>query len=205
MNAVLPVAPFPPLHWWKLAAEGAVVDGAELFVKQSERSRMRLASIRGATTMVWNVAQSGVPLRTGGMRLSDHAPARTRWRMLETDYGSAPFFEHIAPELEALFLDPPATLGELAAWSWRWVSDWTGWRVPDVVDGMVWDAERAAAGRDLRDRHALRGRGWQFAEYPQVFSPSTGFVARCSVLDALMHLGPELGGRLDALVGLQTG
>ena len=201
MTGVLPVAPFPPLHWWRLAAAGAVVDGGEPFVKQSERSRLRLAGARGATSMPWDVVHSGGTGSTAGMRLSDHTPPRVRWRMLVTDYGTAPFFEHIAPELEPIFRSPPDTLGELARWSWDWVCEWTGWAVPAVTDAALpWDAERAAAGLDLRERQALRGKGWHFAPYPQVFSPATGFVERCSVLDALMHLGPDLGGQLDALV-----
>ncbi len=181
------------------------MDGAEAFVKQSERSRLRLASAGGPTTMAWNVEHAGGNRPTDEMPLSLHTPPRVRWRMLETDYGTAPFFEHIAPELEPIFLHPPATLGELARWSWEWVSEWTGWSVPPVTEAPAWDAERAAAGWDLRDRQALRGRGWHFEAYPQVFAPATGFIARCSVLDALMHLGPELGGRLEELVRSEHG
>ena len=199
-EGVLPIAPFPPLHWWRLAESGAVVDGAERFVKQSERTRLRLGGARGAVTMALDVVHPGDGTPMHAVLLSDHTPARVRWRTLCTDYGSAPFFEHIAPELESLFCNPPDRLLDFAVRSWEWVADWTGWKVPDVrLGGVEWDAQRAADALDLRDRATLKGAGWRFAEYPQVFAPQRGFVSRCSVLDALMHLGPDLSRQLGAL------
>lgn len=205
MTGVLPIAPFPPLHWWRLAAEGAVVDGGERFVKQSERTRLRLAGARGAVTMPWDVVHAGEATPMSEVRLSDHTPARVRWRTLCTDYGSAPFFEHIAPELEEMFLYPPERLIDFAKQSWDWVAEWTGWPVPELAASVEWDADRASAGKDLRERQTLKGAKWRFEAYPQVFAPECGFIERCSVLDALMHLGPELGSRLEELVALDSG
>ena len=202
---VLPIAPFPPLHWWQLAAEGAVVVGGERFVKQSERTRLRLSGARGAVTLPWDVVHAGETTPMAEVRLSDHTPARVRWRTLCTNYGSAPFFEHIAPELEPMFLNPPERLIDFAQQSWEWVAEWTGWKVPELAEAVEWDAQRAAEGRDLRERRALKGAGWRFEAYPQVFTPECGFIERCSVLDALMHLGPELGARLGELVARTSG
>ena len=181
------------------------MDGGERFVKQSERTRLRLSGARGAVTMPWDVMHAGESTPMIEVRLSDHTPARVRWRTLCTDYGSAPFFEHIAPELEPIFLNPPERLIDLAQRSWAWVADWTGWKVPELASNVEWDAERASAGRDLRERRTMKGSGWRFAAYPQVFAPERGFIERCSVLDALMHLGPELGSRLEELAALDSG
>ena len=201
MTGALPIAPFPPLHWWRMAAEGAAVDGAERFVKQSERTRLRLAGAQGAVTLPWNVVHPAEGTAMAAVCLSDHTPARVRWKRVCTDYGSAPFFEHIAPELEPLFLAPPTRLVDLAERSWEWVADWTGWAVPRIAwEGIPWDVDQTASGLDLRHRATLRGTGWKFSPYPQVFGPERGFVDRCSVIDALMHLGPELGEQLNRLV-----
>lgn len=199
VTGVLPLAPFPPLHWWWLAQQGALVDVNESFVKQTERTRMRLANARGAILLPWDIVHGASTMADA--HFSDHTPFATRWKRICTDYGAAPYFEHIAPELEDLFLHPPSRLVEFAEASWSWVAEWTGWKVPKLAtEPVAWDAFKANPSWDLRERKALRGIGWTFHPYAQVFSPENGFVERCSVLDALMHLGPELGGKLLDLV-----
>jgi hypothetical protein len=150
--------------------------------------------------MPWDVVHGEGIGAMRDVKLSEHTPSRIRWRSLCTNYGAAPFFEHIAPELEDLFMRPPVFLLDLSIQSWEWVAEWTGWEVPKLADGACpWDQKRSDAGQDLRERRTFRGEHWKFDVYPQVFSPERGFIERCSVLDALMHLGPELGGKLHHL------
>ena len=134
--------------------------------------------------------------------MSSHIPARQVWGAIQTMYGRAPYFEHFAPELKQLIyqLGAEPLLMDFCLSSWAWVQQWTGWELPAQGDAFVPEKEVIAPVWDLRGKATLAGEGWEWTPYTQVFSDRNPFVPACSVLDALMVWGPELGSSLDQWV-----
>jgi hypothetical protein len=136
--------------------------------------------------------------------LSDHQSPIQAWRSLKTAYSGSPFFEFFEDELRALWMDYLPKKGEqtksLQAWcaaSIHWVCATCGWTVPPSPDSAL---SMGAGAHDLRYKKALRGDGWSFQRYTQVFEHQHGFIPGCTVLDALFVLGPqELAHRLEDL------
>lgn len=161
---------------------------------------MLIAGPQGGQWLTLSVAHAPHPhTPTSAIQLSPHIPGRRIWRALQTCYGGAPYFDHLAPELEPLVmgLDAGGCLEDFCIRGWIWVQAWTGWVLPSAAPGYV-EPRKGVAGdfQDLRTQSSLLGKDWVFAPYVQVFSDRVPFVAGCSVLDALMVWGPEAGGRL---------
>ncbi len=134
--------------------------------------------------------------------MSSHIPARQVWGAIQTMYGKAPYFEHYAPELKPLIfhLETEPLLQDFCRKSWTWVQEWTGWALPAATEGFVRPEEVNPTGWDLRDKANLAGAGWEWTPYTQVFSDRTAFIPACSVLDALLVWGPEVGTQLPAWI-----
>ena len=195
MTAVLPMTPFPPMHWWHLATngDGFVYEPAEDFRRQTMRNRMVISGPQGKTILSFpvqsNAEQITLPL------LSAHISPSHSFRTLQSAYGGAPFFEHFEDELRTMWLkylpNHGAEVKPLKAFNAatiEWVAELCRWTViPDSIEVP----EFSASSKDLRDKHRLAGRGWNFSRYTQIFEGSNGFVPGCSILDALMTLGPS--------------
>lgn len=196
MTAVLPLTPFPPLHWWHLAADshgdGFVYEPAEGFRRQTMRNRMVISGPQGKTILSFpvqsNEDQGASPL------LSAHVSPIHSFRTLQSSYGGAPFFEHFEEELRAMWLqylpDNAADIKSLRAFNKAtivWVANLCQWPMipePKTVPKF------SPSMRDLRDKRKLAGQGWDFKRYTQIFEAINGFIPGCSILDALMTLGP---------------
>lgn len=201
MTGILPLCPFPPLHWWALARQGAPIDSGATFQKQSLQNRMVIAGPQGRQLVTFPVRRP----KTGSQwLLSDHLPPMQSWRSLKTAYGGSPFFAFFEDELHALWMQYLPKNDEhaktLHAWceaSIHWVCSTCGWPMPkayDAAPGM------GAVSNDLRFKKAMSGDGWFFQRYTQVFEQQHGFIPGCTVLDALFLLGPqELSHRLHDL------
>lgn len=130
------------------------------------------------------------------------------WRSLKTAYSGSPFFEFFEDELHTLWMDHLPKKGEhtksLKAWcvaSVQWVCATCGWTVPPSPDTVP---PMGTVAHDLRYKKVLRGDGWSFQRYTQVFEQQHGFIPGCTVLDALFVLGPqELAQRLEDLASPQ--
>lgn len=207
MTAVIPLAPFPPLHWWALALDGAALDIDSPFQKQTYRNRIKIAGPQGEQRITFatqnRTTESANPL------LSAHQKPQHSWRSLQTAYGNSPFFEHFADELNALWLGylphQPEETKQLSDWCWasiEWVAETCNWPLPSHAKSTP-DFQDSAL--DLREKRRLSGHGWTFHRYPQIFESKLGFIPGCSVLDAFFVLGPhELSRSLNELVSLEN-
>ena len=111
------------------------------------------------------------------------------WRAIRTAYGATPFFDELAPELEALFLDGPQSLGAWNQAALAWASDWLEVAVPSQVTGSI---EAVPDHKENMEHWTLawarNHRGWAHIwsdrglEIPY---------ARLSCLDAVLHCGRE--------------
>ena len=177
----LPTSYLAPVSWYRAlaAADSAVVDQHEHYVKQTWRNRCRIAMPDGPQDLVLPVqaASSHVPIRD--IRLSDHGNWRHHhWSALRTAYGKSPFFEYYADDFAPFYLerrydfllDFNLALHEL---------------VCELIDLNV----------PLARSEQYTGAQFPVAEelrpYYQVFAQRLGFLPDLSILDLLFNMGPE--------------
>ena len=206
MTAVLPLCPFPSLHWWALARRGAAFDPHESYQKQTMRNRIRIAGPQGPQIITFAVQHS--PDSKSWPQLSSHISPKNSWKAIRTAYGNSPFFEHFEEELEALWEQglPYSESDEkhLQAWAWKtiqWTQKTCGWTFENQVCSE--SPSFGSCSIDLREKAQLEGVGWNFVRYPQLFESQFSFIPGCSILDGLFIIGPsELNRQLDQLTGL---
>lgn len=185
----------PVSHYARMLAHGSVaLEAHEHYVKRSYRNRVRLLTANGPMTLSIPLARgknSQQPIKEVAIAYTEDWAAQ-HWRTIVSAYGRAPFFEHYAEELEALYRAPVPLL-----WDWnRRLMDWAlGALQLDVGVAETTAYERTTeAYRD--GRHVIlpnrptRLPGWQPQAYPQVFEDRYGYVEDLSVLDLVLCCGP---------------
>ena len=177
----LPLLPFPPLLWWRAAADPvALLDRDALFVKQSPRNRISLVNANGLQRFTVPVHRlSGVKTSQFEVKLVDDGWTRRLLQTLRTCYGSAPYFDHYFESLEAFVMQPWDQLGSFNEASIAWCAEQLGLAAPAIAASLGGQSD------------AFGGAVWDEPQYIRVFSDRSAFVEGASVLDALFHLGPE--------------
>lgn len=196
---ILPSAYLAPVQYYArlYAADGAVEDRGERYVKQTYRNRCYIATPQGPQALIIPVERDGAshsPMRD--VRLSDHGEWRRLHRTaLVTAYESTPYFEYYADDILPLYerdfhylvdfndafrnvvlnlleLERPITVSEephLAA-------------QPGDFDQRPLSSPKPTAGKDPQFRAV---------PYYQVFADRAGFLPNLSIADLLFHMGPE--------------
>lgn len=223
--AVRPPEYFPRLAYCALffAADRFVVADTFPYSRQSYQNRTRVRTPRhGDRAWQW----LSVPLGAGALGRPIHAvqiDAGTDWarrhrKALQFNYGSAPFFEHYAPEVDDLLARPWPSLGDLTAatvmWAHRKLGAPSGLTLASSLPGSpatVPDVLRAARAQSLvtlgesaqRDAAHAEAAGLALGVLPFEEVPRRqnfeGFEPGMSVLDLLFNHGPK------AAVVLRTG
>ena len=188
-TGLLPAATFPPLAWFHRAQRSGVeVCVHEHYVKQSLRNRVALVGPEGPFDLSLPVHRRGASTRNiRDVLFTDRVEPKAFLRVLQTNCGRAPFFDHLLPEVEAWaheHLVPGAPLLEASLASTRWACHWLGMAHPPVT-------QRYHEHVPHDHRHKSAWRGLATPTYPQVFEDRLGFVAGRSILDVLFHVGPE--------------
>lgn len=190
----------PSIRYMRLLASYPVVvlDQQEHYQKGSYRNRAHIAGANGLLRL-------SIPLRKGKHQQMpireveiayDEDWQRLHWQTLQSAYGKAPFFEHYAPELEPLFLQPLPFL-----------FDWNLQCLKLLIDLLGLDADLQTSSQyytalpegwtDARNHihpkaHRQEGPPQDAAPtYMQVFQDKNGFIPDLSVLDLLFCLGPQ--------------
>ena len=185
----LPLCPFPPLVWWGAAREGSfTLDVHEHYQKRSFRNRYWIMTSNGPECCSVPVERRGGTPRPQDQTLRVTGDAdRKAWQAIRSAYGRSPFFEEMAPELESLFLEGSASLGEWNRATLRWASGWLDIPVPNdasppwqPMDATV-GQEGDGLGESLSPRWA---HIWKGRHHDIPFE-------KLGILDALLHLGPE--------------
>ena len=187
---LLPAATFPPLMWFHLAQkERATVCVHENFVKQSLRNRVALVNTQGPIDVSLPVHRRGAATRSvKDIVFTDAVSHGMLLKVLRTNCGRAPFFDHYFPDIEVWaedHLNPGSSWLEAALASTAWVCEMMGMSHPSVStqfeQGDAWDDWRVKS----------RWKSVASERYSQVFEDRLGFVGGRSILDVLFHLGPE--------------
>lgn len=192
----------PPLSFfarWQ-RADLLVVGDTFAYSRRTLCNRARIQTPEGLLwlTVPVEAGQTGQPIRE--VTLARHATdARLTWprklaRTLRFTYGTAPFYAHYAPKLEATLNQSHAALGDLNVELLQIVGDWLGIQTPFV---RASDLDRSPTGQAdavaafplatmVSDVHHERPR----------YAHNAPWTPGLSVLDALMAIGPEAGANL---------
>lgn len=185
---------FGPVSWYEQlarATEPVYIEAHENFQKQTTRTRCRIATANGVQTLSVPVSGSG---SIRGIRISDHNKWRhLHWQALSSAYGSSPFFEFYADDIQPFFEK-----------NWEYLFDFNleiTHKMCELLDihPDLRLTEQYEGNRERTSSLPIEGEGTgERVSYYQVFQRRHGFLPDLSILDLLFNMGPEA---ILALVG----
>lgn len=199
---------FGPVSWYRHIARAmkpVFIDTQERFVKQTNRSRCRIATANGVQTLSVPLTYNNGDIITD-VRISDHNNWRhLHWQALSSAYGSSPFFEYYADDLRPFFEE-----------KWEFLYDYNRditLKMCELIginadiqpkDLLPSDEEKARCSHAnhpaVSGNETVMNANKQFIvnanapsqrEYYQVFKHRHGFIPDLSILDLLFNMGPE--------------
>lgn len=180
------------------------IDTQERFVKQTNRSRCKIATANGVQTLSVPLSYNNGDIITD-VRISDHNNWRhLHWQALSSAYGSSPFFEYYADDLRPFFEE-----------KWEFLYDYNRditLKMCELIginadiqpkEALPSDEEKARCSHAnhptvsanetvVNTNHpAVSANAPSQREYYQVFKHRHGFIPDLSILDLLFNMGPE--------------
>lgn len=199
---LIPTAYLAPVSLYALLwREGAAVeDCGERYLRQTLRTRCRIATPAGVQTLslpVEHTHGADRPL-VRDLRLSEHGGwRRVHFTALRSAYERSPYFDYFADELAAIYADRRLVrLVDFNAALRRWALAALG--MEDGVRATDETLPAAPGDIDLRTRYEgvspdgfAGGVRVRLAPYYQVFASRTGFLPDLSIADLIFHMGRE--------------
>ena len=169
--------------------DSAMVEGCEHYQKGSYRNRYHIAGPQG-------IQRLSIPLQKGKhqqqpiqeVMIAYHTPwYRQHLRAIQTGYGSAPYFMHYYPELEDILYRKESSLWKLNIMLLEWVKSIVEFPFQMAITE---DFQLPGNATDLLNTIQPHDQ-FNNTSYQQVFTDRHGFIENLSILDLIMHLGPE--------------
>ena len=171
-----------------------LVEGHEHYQKRSFRNRIHLNGPQGKVSF-------SIPLQSGknsqmpiqDVRISYESPwHKILMKQINTNYGSAPFFEHLREDLYKILDKRWDFLWDMNLALLNWVNDELGQSV-DIQRTESYIKDYSDSFSDKRNHYHLKNIAHTETlsfSYEQVFSDEHGFLKDLSILDMLMSCGP---------------
>lgn len=186
----------PPLYVFALMnqAPGLLkLEAHENYQKRSWRNRTIVMGPNGKQTL-------SIPLEKGknnkmpiqSVRISNTEDWKTQHlRTLQTNYQSAPYFEHYFPKIEMLY---GRKYNFLWDWNWSWIRYWL-----EIFDFSIELGKTDRFGGVSPSFHILDSKNKNYIYkffnsefwYPQVYEDKFRFTPSVSIMDTLFCAGPE--------------
>lgn len=191
----LSTAYLPPAEYVAIWMHAGVVylEQHEHFVKQTYRNRCRIATASGMMELSIPVERpDGNRTLIRDVRLANHGNwPHQHWKAIESAYQSAPFFEYLADDLEAVYKKPGVFLWDFNEKMMQLVINWID-TLHQPLHTMAYGVF-PEDGVDLRElihpkKPALID---ETPSYYQVFSSKNGYLSHLSILDLMMNCGNE--------------
>ncbi len=224
MTAVRPPEFAPRLEYAALllAADRFVLADTFPFSRQGGHNRTRIRTGQGRQWLTVPRRHAGLGQPLAGVAVVDDGWRRRHAHALRAAYGLAPFYEHVAPEWDAV-LATPGSLADVAVASVRFAARWLkapaelvrASDLPGAPDSLGAVAEAAGVEtlltlpesaesdrRSVPDAVDVRVLRFEERERRQTHD---GFVAGLGLLDLVMNHGPRSGDVLrESVVGIRA-
>lgn len=192
-SVFLTTAYLAPVEYFVILANAGKVfiEQHEHYIKQSYRSRCRIATANGVMDLSIPVDKSGKEM-IRDVRISEHNDwQKHHWRSIESAYNSSPFFEYYSDDLRPFFEK-----------KWVFLWDFNLEIQQKILELLEIDADIAFSGEfetnpdesivDLRYQiHPKKEPTLKLKNYYQVFEQKFGFIANLSIIDLLFNMGNE--------------
>lgn len=187
----------PPIPVWAAMQDYSIVylEAKENYQKRSFRNRFYLAGPQGRALIT-------VPLDKGKNKqmpikevkiTRDQLWARNALRLIQSNYGSAPFFDYIFDDLKKIFDKRHQSLFEFNKDLFELCLEHLQLSIEIKETDAFLPVGAMSEFRDLR--YMFKPTEAFFAKeatsYEQVFTTELGFIPNLSILDLLMCRGPE--------------
>ncbi len=190
-KALFSISYWGPLDYYSalLQAESIQFEQWESFPKQSYRNRCYIASPNGKLLLNIPIVHSTKGQIKDTRIATNENWSQKHWQALKSAYGSSPFFDSLAPELELFYQKEWSFLLDLNLASVELTESWLRLKLKYQLS-EAWQAE-AKDCLDLREGfHPKKNSAASFKPYPQVFDHKHGFLANLSILDLIFNEGP---------------
>lgn len=173
-------------YWSAIAANSQIViDIHEHFEKQSYRNRVVILGPNGAQALVIPVHGRNKKQIMGDVRISYEEPwLRVHLNSLQTAYRSAPYFDYIYPDVEAILLKKHELLTELNLELLRYFIKRLKLET-EIHTSHAYDL--LPTEQEGRDQFHPKRESRVLPPYPQVFQEKHGFVSGMGLIDLLMN------------------
>lgn len=190
MQVVSPFLVFPSTGWWMqvIDAHTLTLDGAEHYVKMTDRNRYRIAGANNTVLLT-------VPLTHGreqrvamnNVRIAnDYRWQIQHWRTIVSAYNRSPFFSYYEPELARMYEEEYTHLTQFCRATIEWTRKQL--KLPFAIEETTtWQPEYPG----LTDLRHVRTYDAGTHTYYQVFAERFGFIPGLSILDLLFSEGPH--------------
>jgi hypothetical protein len=191
----IPPCPFASIHWFRMAGTNPILDIHSHYVKQTFRNRFDLIGVNGKVCLTFPVeGQKGqkIPLRE--IKLVQGTWIRQHLGAISSGYGRAAFFEYYIDQLESIYSQQHTYLIDFSLATLKWYQA-VGIELQFSLSESAMPFESDFIDRQLEPSYIAPSP----PPYPQVFTDRHGFMSGLSVLDLIMHKGPEARNYLLAL------
>ncbi len=178
--------------------EKVCFEQCESFPKQSYRNRCYIDSPNGKLMLNFPVDHSSKDYIKDTRIKRNENWQQKHWQAFKSSYGGSPFFDALAPEIEAFYKKEWIYLLDLNIECHKLISKWLVLKI-DFDLSKDWQLELDDE-IDFRDAfHPKIPSPVESQNYPQVFSHKHGFIQNLSVLDLLFNEGPAAYDHLQLL------
>lgn len=174
------------LYWSTIATnKQIVIDIHEHFEKQSYRNRVMILGPNGAQALVVPIHGRNKKHSMGEVRISYEEPwQRVHLNSLQTAYRSAPYFDYIYPEIEAILLKKHGLLMDLNLELLRYFIKRLKLET-EILTSHAYDL--LPTEQEGREKFHPKLENKALLPYPQVFQEKFGFISGLGLIDLLMN------------------
>jgi WbqC-like protein family len=199
--AALPIALFPPIHWWLHALDSHIrVDTQRTYHKQTLRNRFSILTCNGPAALSVPIQSTkGMPTPFSEVRMAEGKWRQEHLHAIRSAYGRSAYFEHYYPIIESCYRAEHEYLHQLAKESMvlmlpifakkHLTIQFNSDEIQEIDESFSATLEPAYIG--------LNEPG-----YPQVFSDRFAFHSNLSCIDVLMNKGPQA---IDYILFIKNG